>query len=51
MLYCNFYRQVTDFDIQMAEKKYLQTLDIIMSKKKRILMAQKRQRNVNEVID
>ncbi|CAJ0841105.1 13626_t:CDS:10 [Entrophospora sp. SA101] len=43
-----FLRQVTDSDIQMAEKKYLQTLDIIMSKKKRILIAQKRQRNVNE---
>ena len=45
-----FLRQVKDADIQAAEKKYLQTLDMIMGKKKRILIAQKRQRNVNEVI-
>ncbi|CAG8562501.1 5488_t:CDS:2 [Acaulospora morrowiae] len=36
-----FLRQVTDTDIQAAEKKYIQTLDIIMSKKRRILIRQR----------
>jgi golgi pH regulator len=40
-----FLRQVKDADIQAAEKKYLQTLDIILNKKRRILM---RQRATNE---
>ncbi|RHZ67250.1 hypothetical protein Glove_302g29 [Diversispora epigaea] len=43
-----FLRQVSDSDIQAAEKKYIQTLDIIMSKKKRILISQVRQRGVAE---
>ncbi|CAG8511348.1 4181_t:CDS:2 [Diversispora eburnea] len=45
IVYC---RQVKDSDIQAAEKKYIQTLDIIMSKKKRILISQVRQRGVAE---
>ncbi|CAG8681738.1 3506_t:CDS:2 [Dentiscutata erythropus] len=43
-----FLRQVTDADIQAAEKKYLQTLDIIISKKRRILISQARQRGAVE---
>ncbi|KAG9285769.1 hypothetical protein G9A89_013194 [Geosiphon pyriformis] len=43
-----FREQVTDADIQAAEKKYLQTLEQIISKKKRILIIQMRQKNVNE---
>ncbi|CAG8806644.1 23422_t:CDS:2, partial [Gigaspora margarita] len=43
-----FLRQVTDADIQAAEKKYLQTLDIIISKKRRILISQARQRSAVE---
>src|SRR5688572_8419475 len=42
-----FLRQVKDADIQAAEKKYLQTLDMIINKKRRILMSQ-RQRTSNE---
>ncbi|CAG8449883.1 10553_t:CDS:10, partial [Scutellospora calospora] len=43
-----FLRQVTDADIQAAEKKYIQTLDIIISKKRRILISQARQRSAVE---
>ncbi|CAG8492687.1 9683_t:CDS:2, partial [Cetraspora pellucida] len=43
-----FLRQVTDADIQAAEKKYIQTLDIILSKKRRILISQARQRSAVE---
>ncbi|CAG8778473.1 4032_t:CDS:2, partial [Racocetra persica] len=43
-----FLRQVTDADIQAAEKKYLQTLDIVLSKKRRILVSQARQRSAVE---
>ncbi len=43
-----FLRQVKDADIQAAEKKYLQTLDMILNKKRRILISQVRQRNTNE---
>ncbi|KAF9583290.1 Golgi pH regulator B [Lunasporangiospora selenospora] len=40
-----FMRQVTDSDIQLAEKKITQTLDMIAQKKKRILIAESRQRS------
>ncbi|CAG8634052.1 4216_t:CDS:10 [Ambispora gerdemannii] len=44
-----FLRQVTDADIQSAEKKYLQIIEQIMNKKRRILIIQTRQKNnVNE---
>src|SRR5579859_2720944 len=43
-----FLRQVKDEDIQVAEKKYLQTLDIILNKKRRIITSQTRQRTTNE---
>ncbi|CAB4395859.1 unnamed protein product [Rhizophagus irregularis] len=42
-----FLRQVKDTDIQAAEKKYLQTLDIILNKKRRIIISQQ-QRTTNE---
>ncbi|CAG8488948.1 80_t:CDS:2 [Paraglomus occultum] len=43
-----FLRQVTYADIWAAEKKYLQTMEQIMSKKKRILVSQLRQKAGNE---
>ncbi|CAG8660073.1 2675_t:CDS:1 [Funneliformis mosseae] len=43
-----FLRQVKDADIQAAEKKYLHNLDIILSKKRRIIVSQVRQRTTNE---
>ena len=36
-----FMRHVTDTDIQMIERKLMQTMDIIVSKKKRIALAKK----------
>ncbi|RIA89758.1 Abscisic acid G-protein coupled receptor-domain-containing protein [Glomus cerebriforme] len=43
-----FLRQVKDADIQAAEKKYFQTLDIILNKKRRIIISQTRQKTTNE---
>lgn len=34
-------------DIQLAEKKYMQTLDVIASKKKRIVMEETRLRSAD----
>jgi len=45
-----WFRQVTHADILAAEKKYLQTMEQIISKKKRILVSQLRQKAGNEVI-
>jgi len=45
-----WFRQVTYADIWAAEKKYLQTMEQIISKKKRILVSQLRQKAGNEVI-
>ncbi|KAG0056087.1 Golgi pH regulator B [Gryganskiella cystojenkinii] len=43
-----FLRQISDTDIQHAEKKYMQTLDVIATKKKRILMEETRLRSVEQ---
>ncbi|KAI8593259.1 Abscisic acid G-protein coupled receptor-domain-containing protein [Geranomyces variabilis] len=37
-----FLRKVTDADVALAEKKLLQTLDMLLSKKKKYLLAQRR---------
>jgi len=39
--------QVTDTDIQLAEKKYVQTLEMIASKKKRIVLEEARLRTLD----
>ncbi|TPX67885.1 hypothetical protein SpCBS45565_g03512 [Spizellomyces sp. 'palustris'] len=43
-----FLRQVTDTDVISAEKKLLQTMDMVLSKKKKILLAQRRQQAMGE---
>ncbi|KAF9160666.1 Golgi pH regulator B [Actinomortierella ambigua] len=40
-----FLRQVTDTDIQLAAKKYMQTLDVIATKKKKIVLEETRLRS------
>ncbi|KAG0243688.1 Golgi pH regulator B [Actinomortierella wolfii] len=42
-----FLRQVTDADIQLAAKKYMQTLDMIATKKKRIVLEEMRLRTLD----
>ncbi|KAG0197411.1 Golgi pH regulator B [Mortierella sp. GBA30] len=42
-----FLRQVTDSDIQLAEKKCIQTLEMIANKKKRIVIEEARQRTLD----
>ncbi|KAG0309447.1 Golgi pH regulator B [Dissophora globulifera] len=42
-----FLRQVTESDIQLAEKKYLQTLEMIASKKKQIVVLEAKQRTTD----
>ncbi|KAI9098146.1 Golgi pH regulator B [Phlyctochytrium arcticum] len=37
-----FLRQVTEADVQLAEKKLRQTMDMLISKKKKLLLAQRR---------
>ncbi|KAF9976907.1 Golgi pH regulator B [Actinomortierella ambigua] len=44
-----FLRQVTDTDIQLAAKKYMQTLDVIATKKKKIVLEEARLRSQDEV--
>ncbi|KAJ3024217.1 Golgi pH regulator B [Thoreauomyces humboldtii] len=43
-----FLRKVTDADVALAEKKLLQTMDMLFSKKKKYLLAQRRMRASDE---
>ena len=50
MLTCSDVRPVTDADIRSAEKKMTQLIDMIMTKKKRIALIERKQRLNQTVI-